>query len=153
MFRVLALLMVAVLIAGVAACGGTAPTPTPPSAGGALQVEGAWARPALAGAGSAAYLTIRNGTAAGDVLVGVSTTVAREARVHETTTDASGMTGMHPVDSVAIAAGEELAFEPGGYHVMLSGLTKDIAAGDRFPLTLTFRQAGTLTVPVEVRAS
>ena len=157
MSRVLAALLasIAVLVVGCSSpAASVAPTTAlvvPPS-GTRVSVADAWARLGAKGAGSAAYLTIAGGATA-DALTGASTTAATEAQVHETSTDAQGLTGMHPVDAVPIPAGAKVAFEPGGYHIMLNGLTQDLRPGDTFPLVLTFEGAGELTVPVEVRGS
>jgi copper(I)-binding protein len=37
-----------------------------------------------------------------------------------------------------------------GYHLMLMNLTRPLADGERFPMTLIFQQAGALEVEVEV---
>jgi len=150
MSRLLALLgagLVALFATGCTT--GAAPTP---SAGGFVSVYGAWARPADKGADSAAYLTITNGQLRDDVLVGASTPAAASAQLHQTTTDASGMTGMHQSDAVTIRAGRDLVLAPGGYHIMLMGLTQALTVGSTFPLTLTFEETGPVTVAVEVRA-
>jgi copper(I)-binding protein len=150
MSRMLAALLagVALLVAGCSA--GAAPTST---AGGFVTLNGAWARPGEKGGTSAAYLTITNGQLRDDVLVGASTPVAASAQLHQTSTDASGMTGMHEAGSVTIKAGQDLVLQPGGYHIMLMDLTQALTAGSTFPLTLTFEQTGPVTVSVEVRAS
>ena len=83
----------------------------------------------------------------------VSTDAAGKASLHQTTTDNSGMTGMQSMDGIKIPAGKTVVLEPGGYHVMLEGLTADLAAGSQVRLLLTFEQAGPLYVPAEVRAS
>ena len=57
---------------------------------------------------------------------------------------------MRPVDSVAIAPGTPVVFQPGGYHVMIMGLKGPLNEGDSFPLTLTFEKAGDVTVHVTV---
>ena len=54
------------------------------------------------------------------------------------------MTGMQPVDGIVIPAGGTVTLEPGGYHVMLVGLTGDLAAGQVVRLTLTFKAAGAI---------
>ncbi|MER3484909.1 MAG: hypothetical protein C4345_01930, partial [Chloroflexota bacterium] len=41
--------------------------------------------------------------------------------------------------------------KPGGYHIMLIGLTRDLKAGDRYELTLQFEKAGEVTLTVDVR--
>ena len=44
-------------------------------------------------------------------------------------------------------------FEPGGKHIMLTGLTGPLLAGAHLPLTLTFASGTTLTVDVVVAVS
>ena len=135
------------MLAVVAACAGPRG-----SGSGVVSVGDAWARPGAAGATSAAYLRITNGTLDGDTLVGASTPAATTASIHQTVTDDSGMTGMHAA-TLTVPAGETVALEPGGYHVMLTGLAADLAPGSEIQLTLTFERAGPLVVPVQVRGS
>ncbi|HYO42752.1 MAG TPA: copper chaperone PCu(A)C [Candidatus Limnocylindrales bacterium] len=149
--RRLAALLLLSLVLVVAACspggGSTA------SGGGIVTVSGAWARAAAKGAMTAAYLQVVNGRLSDDVLVGVSTDAAQTASLHQTTTDSDGMTGMQPVDGITVPAGKTVMLEPGGYHIMLEGLTADLAAGSQVRLVLTFEQGGPLNVTAEVRAN
>jgi hypothetical protein len=62
-----------------------------------------------------------------------------------------GMMSMKQVDAVPVPAGETVELKPGGYHVMLIGLTKDLSAGDTLDVTLTFEPGGTVDVSAEVR--
>ena len=71
--------------------------------------------------------------------------------MHQTTTDANGMTGMREA-TIAIPAGQSLTLDPGGYHLMLIDLTEDLAPGSTVRLTLTFEDAGPVNVEAEVRA-
>jgi periplasmic copper chaperone A len=59
-----------------------------------------------------------------------------------TTAAGSGMMSMQPVDKVEIPAGGTVEFKPGGYHVMLLDLKKDLKAGDTVKVKLTFTKAG-----------
>ncbi len=154
MSRAIALLLSLSLSLVVAACGSssTAPASTAP-AGGQLVVQDAWARAAAAGADTAVYFTIVNRSTAADTLLSAATDAAQEAGVHQTATDASGMTGMHMVSSLAIPGGGTVQFAPGGYHVMLSSLKQALNAGDHVTVTLTFQNAGVVTVNAEVRAN
>jgi hypothetical protein len=149
--RRLAALLVIALAVVLAACspggGSTA------SGGGIVTVSGAWTRAAAKGGVTAAYLQIVNGRLSDDVLVGVSTDAAEKASRHETTTGDSGMTGMQPLDGITVAAGKTVMLEPGGFHIMLEGLTSDLAAGSQVRLVLTFEQGGPLNVTAEVRAN
>jgi len=149
-------ILLAVVALLAAACGSStpaAPAASTPVPGGFISVTAAWARPAAAGSDSAAYLTITNGRLADDVLVGASSPAVTSAEIHETSTDANGMTGMHKVDQLVIPTGRTVVFDEGGHHVMLIGLTQALEVGKTFPLTLTFEQTGAVTVAVEVRAN
>ena len=55
-------------------------------------------------------------------------------------------------DGLPVPAGGSVVLKPGGYHVMLIGLKKPLAAGESIPLTLTFEKAGNISVTVPVRA-
>lgn len=150
-------LLVATLasVALLAACSSSA---APPPLG--ISVTDAWARSSSATAGAAAaYATITNSGTTADALVGASSPAAATAEVHETVTMGSpaasggGMMGMQPVSRVEIPAGGSLQLQPGSYHVMLIGLTRDLVIGETIDLTLTFEKAGPITVKAEVRAS
>ncbi len=142
-------LVVATLLA--AAC-------TTGSSGGAsagapsgLSVSDSWVRAAGTDQPTAAYLVIDNSTAAADALVGVSSPDATTCQLHETMTDPSAMTGMQPVDRVEIPAGGQVRLAPGGFHVMVMGLRRPLAAGDQLELDLQFEHAGRVVVRAEVR--
>jgi copper(I)-binding protein len=110
----------------------------------------AWARPTLKGTRTGAvYLMLSNRGAAGDRLVGVSTPAAERAEVHEDIT-ADGVMSMKPVPELALPAGASTAIEPGRYHIMLIGVKAPLAAGQSFPITLTFAGAPPLEVSVAV---
>lgn len=143
-------LLVLVALLALAAC---EPTPDAEPEEGMLSVENAWARPAgtTGPMRSAAYFTLRNGTAEPVRLVGVRTDVARVAELHQSFEE-NGVMRMRPVmDGVEVAPGEAVAFEPGGYHIMLIDLRRPLVAGDRFPMALTFEGEGEREVEVEVR--
>lgn len=117
-----------------------------------VTVADAWARPAIAGGETAAYFVVTNPGTADDALLSVSSPDAEMAGLHKTSTDASGMTGMAPVPEIAIPAGGSVTLAPGGFHVMLTALSRDLPAGNTLVLHLVFRNAGAVTVPATVRA-
>lgn len=143
--------LVATLLVVLSACSSSGSPSGPASPAAGIAVSGAWARAAAQDGTSAAYLTIDNGGGAADQLLSVSTPAAGMAQVHETMSDASGMTGMQPVNAIDIPAGGQVKLEPGGYHIMLMDLTKPLAAGDAIQLTLVFQKAGPVVVTAEVR--
>ena len=52
---------------------------------------------------------------------------------------------------VAVPAHGMATLQPGSFHVMMMGLAKPLEEGHSFPLTLTFEQAGEVTVEVTVQ--
>lgn len=115
-----------------------------------VTVDKPWARatPGQA-ANGAAYLTLTGG-ARDDALISVSTPAAATAEVHQSSSE-GGVMRMRPVKALPVKAGQTVKLAPGGYHVMLMGLKQPLAAGQSFPLTLTFEHAPPATVQVEVR--
>jgi len=60
---------------------------------------------------------------------------------------------MREIPGIEIPAKGYVSMDRGakeGYHLMLMNLTRPLADGERFPMTLTFQKAGALEVEVEV---
>jgi copper(I)-binding protein len=138
-----------------------------------ITVSDVWARESATATGNgAAYFTLENTSDKVDKLssASVSSSFAKSAQIHETMMEGSpttmdsmspsttvagsaGMMAMQEVDSVTIPAGGTVAFEPGGYHVMLIDLAAPLKAGDTFTMSLDFMNAGVVQVTATVRAS
>jgi periplasmic copper chaperone A len=120
---------------------------------GALSVEDAWARPGGTGSNSAVYFRIDNPTNREDTLLGASSAAAEQVEIHLSMMGADETMAMHPQESVPIPGRSQVTFEPGGLHVMLVDLQRDLLEGDQIDLILQFQEAGevTLRVPVEQR--
>ena len=103
----------------------------------APQVQAAWSRPAAAGTTGAGFMTLSNPDAKPDALVSVESPLAREVQVHQSSMK-NGIASMQRVARVPVPAGGRVTFAPGGYHLMLMGLTKALKPGDAVPATLTF---------------
>lgn len=118
-----------------------------------LRVDDAWARPADPARctdRTAVYLTLRNDTDAPARLVHAEADTLGIAEIHRSTMQ-EGVMRMRPVGTVEIPSGEAVAFEPGGYHIMLTQLTQPLRPGTRFPLRLTLASGRVLTAEVSVR--
>lgn len=102
------------------------------------------------GSTSAAYMTLVNNATAPDALVSAATDVAEVVELHTVQMD-DGVMRMRPVQQIDVPAGGSVALEPGGFHVMLIGLTQDLNEGDQVTLTLNFQNAGPVEVSAEVR--
>ncbi len=116
-----------------------------------VTVSAAWARATPPGmAVAAVYLTLSGGPQA-DRLVGAATPRAAMAQIHVVSEEA-GMARMRPTEGVDVPARKSVALAPQGTHIMLMNLPRPLVAGEHFPLTLQFEQAGKIGVSVEVRA-
>ncbi len=118
---------------------------------GKVEFSEGWARPGSQGQTSSVYLSISNGTASTETLTDVSSSVAGSAEIHESYKDESGTVGMRPTGEQTITSGNELIFEPGGLHIMLMDLNRDLAVGDSLNVTLDFSRVGNKTVAVPVQ--
>ncbi|XOV87137.1 MAG: copper chaperone PCu(A)C [Pseudomonadota bacterium] len=117
---------------------------------GGITVEKAWSRATPPGARAAAiYMLLTNrGTEAVSV-VSLSTDVASMTEAHQTINE-DGMMRMRPAENLLIAVGDSLVFEPGGLHVMLMGLQRQLSAGDTFTLQITLSDGQQLETEVLV---
>jgi hypothetical protein len=175
------LMLLAFTLLWVSACGPTTATPTTVSQssgaaqpGAKVQISETWARaasgPAMsmpgmstpqamgtpssmgmgAGPNSAVYMKIRNLTSNPDKLIKAQSDVSNVVELHTVEKEGDVMK-MKPVPAIEVPANGEVALQPGGFHVMLIGLKKDLNPGDKVRVKLTFEKAGELDVEAEVR--
>ncbi|HNS03275.1 MAG TPA: copper chaperone PCu(A)C [Anaerolineae bacterium] len=153
-----------ILWLAVAAC---TPTPAPSASGQGLSAQDVWARPAKTmgdapmegdtqpmqhgGANSAVYMRLTNDGAAADRLTAARADVSHAVEIHETVMEGDVMRMQQVQDGIEIPAGGQIELKPGSYHIMLIGLTRDLAVGDTFPVRLEFASGEKLTVEAEVR--
>lgn len=122
-----------------------------PAVAGELAIANAWSRstPPVAKVG-VVYFTLRNDTKKSDRLLKLSTPVATKVEVHRTEV-LDGIARMREVAVLHVDAGQMLEFQPGGLHVMLTGLKRPLVAGTAFDLEMLFEVAGPRKVRVDVR--
>lgn len=123
----------------------------PTAAASDIQLDNFRVRAAGEGGMSAAYFTITNHTSTADTLLSISSDVAQLLEIHESFEGEDGMMGMREIEGLEIPAGSVIHLEPGGYHVMLMRLNRDLEVGQTFEMTLHFAQKGDETVEVSVR--
>lgn len=121
------------------------------AADGGVEIHHPWARATIgAQKNGAVYFVIVNRGEA-DRLIGAAADVARKAELHTHIKDGDIMR-MRPLGDLAVPAGTELAFQPGGNHVMLMGLDAPLKEGDKVAVTLRFERAGTIEIEADVLA-
>jgi len=103
---------------------------------------------------TAAYMTIENHTGADISLRSASTAVAQTVELHKMEL-VDGMMKMHRVQLIDIPAGGTAELKPGGYHLMVIGLKKELKEGDKVTITLEFSsdRRETITIPVKPRSA
>jgi hypothetical protein len=115
-----------------------------------IEVHSAWMRPAAKGENGGVYFELHNHGTTPDELTGVSSDVAVVAEIHESKLEGDVMT-MNMLSSLPIEAKADIAFEPGGLHVMLIDLRQDFKVDDEFMVTLHFKNSEDITFHVLVR--
>ncbi len=125
-------------------------TPAPATMSASAATAFATAEGATTGA---VFLTLTNSSEGADKLVAAVTSKAASVEVHESTVDAAtGTMSMRKVETLDIPAGQSAMLAPGGFHIMLIGLTAPLTLGETFDITLDFDQAADVTIPVTVVA-
>jgi copper(I)-binding protein len=108
-----------------------------PKASG-IEVTQAWSRPAAAGTNGAGFMVLTNHGKTADTLISVETKAATQVQMHQTSMS-NGIMSMKRLDTgLALGPGQTVTFAPGGYHLMLIGLTSASKAGDKLAATLVF---------------
>jgi periplasmic copper chaperone A len=142
------------LMAALTGCGNTTATATDDSAGSDVVVSDAWVRatagtedPSMTGA----FMALDNEGTGNVSLTGASSPVAGMVELHEMAMVDGSMTMRKIEGGIEIEAGFGQVLMPGGNHVMLMGLSEELAPGDEVELVLEFSDGTTeeMTVPVK----
>ena len=99
---------------------------------------------------AAGYLVLRNEGRQPMALTAISSPVARRVEWHDVQHQ-DGMVKMQPRQSVLLAPGQQRVLGPGDSHLMLIGLTRPLALGERVALTLLWQDGSRQTVTATVR--
>lgn len=114
-----------------------------------VDVTQPFALAAPAGGTAGVFLSVKAGLQA-ITLVGARSAAAERVEVHESYDTDDGLRGMREVSAIPISAGETATLAPGGYHIMLLNLTRELAVGDTVDLELDFARAGAVPVRAPV---
>jgi copper(I)-binding protein len=127
----------------VATCFAWAQTPT-------LVIRDAWTRLTPGSDVAAVYLTLQNPARKPVTVVGIESSAASHAMIHESRTE-GGISKMRAHEQLVVAPGETLKFAPGGLHVMLHGLTQPLAVGQSIPLVFELADGTRIPTTAVVR--
>lgn len=116
-----------------------------------LEVRDPWVRPGPPGVQvMAAYMTLENTGDKAKTLVGVASPASARVELHQTV-QRNGMATMEPVPMIEIPSKGKLVLEPGGYHLMLLGLSRPVMPGEKIPFAFIFTDGERKEVMAEVR--
>jgi copper(I)-binding protein len=119
-----------------------------------LKASEPWVRGTVAGQrATGAFMKLA--TADDVTLIAASSPVATSVEIHEMKME-GGTMKMRAIERLPVPKGRGVELSPGGYHLMLIGLTKPLGGSEQVPISLTFEdRAGkrsTLDVVAPVRA-
>lgn len=118
--------------------------------GDPIVVRDAWIREPPPRSPAAGYLVIENRGGKPVALVALATEVAEQAEIHIMEHKDDRMT-MRQVAELQVPAGEEVALQPGGAHLMLMELRRPLRDGDEVELLLRFGNGTERLIQVPVR--
>lgn len=119
---------------------------------GLIVIGHPWARATPASAPVAGgYVTLTNTGKETDVFLSGSSPLSEKFELHESTV-VDGVAKMRQIaDGIEIKPGETVALKAGGTHIMFVKPKKQLVEGERFPVTLRFKNAGAITVDFAVQ--
>ena len=117
--------------------------------GGKIVIKNAWVRPAPKTFNTAFYFTVLNNSNEPDTLYKAASDISNDVEIHETYQKAD-MMGMRSVKNLVVAPHDSLLFKPGGYHIMIMNLKKNLEINYSENITLYFKTAGEIKVKANV---
>jgi len=128
----------------VSGCGRERPLATV----GEISVVQGWAYPSTAGLASA-YLVLENHGGSADTVTGLSGPEVGDASMHGVRREGVSST-MYPIDRLDLPAGRRVTMKPGGIHIMLADLVRELVVGDSLVLSLDLARTGRVEAKLPV---
>ncbi|MDX2601696.1 copper chaperone PCu(A)C [Streptomyces caniscabiei] len=140
-------LITAAALVALTGCGSTGSSSGDSSAA-KLSVKSAYMPQPVTEAMAAGYLVIENGGGTADELTSVTSDLAQDVTVHETTGQS-----MREVAGLKVPADGELVLETGGNHLMFENLKRKPKEGETVSLRLNFTKSEAITVEMPVKSA
>lgn len=100
---------------------------------------------------TAGYFSITNNSTSDAELISATSPGFASIELHQHS-HKDGMMKMEQVQSVVVAAGEQVHFQPGGLHLMMFDAKTSITQGQQIPLRLEFKDGQSVEVQATVSA-
>lgn len=121
---------------------------TSSSSAAELSVKSAYMPQPVTDSMAAGFLVIENDGGTADELTSVSSDIAQNVTVHETTGQS-----MREVAGLKVPAGGELVLRSGGDHLMFENLKRKPKEGETVSLRLNFTESKAITVEMPVKSA
>ena len=115
-----------------------------------IVIKDQWMRPGAEKMVTALYFTLENNGSEADTLYAVETDIAKMVQIHETYSNGDVM-GMREIGKIIIDPGSSVRLKPGGTHIMVMRLKRDINIGDKIEFVLHFKNAGDISITTEAK--
>lgn len=119
--------------------------------GADVEIDGAYARASIPNVpNSAAFFVIKNNSDKDIAITGANSDIAEKNELH-THIKENKMMKMMKIEKLVVPAKSSLELKSGGDHVMLIGLKKELKAGDKISLELSFSDGDKKSIKVPVK--
>jgi len=118
--------------------------------GNGIEVKDQWLRPGAEKMATALYFTIENNSDSPDTLFSVESDISSMVQIHETYSSGD-MMGMREIKELVVEPAAKTILEPGGTHIMVMKLKKDLKNGEAIKFILHFKNAGEIPITAEVK--
>ena len=102
-------------------------------------------------ANSAAFMALKNNSAKAVSLIRAQSSIAEVVELHTHTMD-QGVMKMRQVSEITIPGNGTTRLQPGGLHIMLIGLKKNLSEGEQVTVRLHFSNGSMAIVEMPVKA-
>lgn len=150
--RISSLILVPILLLTLTACDKQNDTATDsPKASDVVNVNEPYIRAMPPGqAVTAMFLNLENTSDDSHALVQAESEVSEDVELHQHKMQ-DGMMKMGQVEQIELAPNTSTALAPGGYHIMLINLKKDLDVGENVDVNLVFKDGSSLLIQVPVK--
>ncbi|BBC34618.1 uncharacterized protein SGFS_059120 [Streptomyces graminofaciens] len=136
------------LVAGVLVLTGCGSSGSSGSSAAKLAVKSAYMPQPVTDSMAAGFLVIENDGGTADELTSVTSDIAQDVTVHETTGQS-----MKEASALKVPAGGRLVLQSGGNHLMFENLKRKPKEGETVSLRLNFTKSEAITVEMPVKSA
>ena len=97
------------------------------------------------------YLTIENTSNIDKRLVSLTSEISKKIELHDMVVKNDIMKMKYLIDGIVIKANSKVSFKPGSYHIMFMKLQKPLIVMNKYEVTLSFENSGSVIIKMPVQ--